>query len=525
MKALSDFGANPTTNQKQKELKIKDMIKKILIANRGEIAMRVMRSCKEMEIGTVAVFSEADRTSMHVSYADEAVCIGAAPSSESYLCIDKIIAAAKQFHADAIHPGYGFLSENADFSRRCKEEGIIFIGPDAESIETMGDKISARRAMKRAKVPVVPGTSIDMNEKYLFRVCHKIGFPVIIKASAGGGGKGMRLVHKESELLEAYNAARSEARTSFGNDAVYIEKYIESPHHIEIQFIGDRHGNVIHLYDRECSVQRRHQKIIEESPSPFIDDKVRKAMGKIAVKAAKSVNYVGAGTIEFLVDDKKNFYFLEMNTRLQVEHPITEEVLGIDLVKEQIKIASGKKIGFRQKDIQQRGHAIECRICAEDTENNFAPSPGIIRHVRTPEGIGVRVESFIYDGYEIPIYYDSMVSKLIVWATNRKYALERMRRVLYEYKITGIKTNIDYLRRIMDAREFVKGKYTTHFIEENSEVLQDKRKEEHSEAMAVIAAYIDYIVNGNEQASNQQTDNRPISRWRAFGKQKGVLRI
>lgn len=501
------------------------MIKKILVANRGEIALRVMRSCKEMGIGTVAVFSEADRTSLHVSYADEAVCIGAAPAQDSYLCIDKIIVAAKQFNVDAIHPGYGFLSENAQFSRRCKEEGIIFIGPDAESIEAMGDKISARRVMKKAKVPVVPGTSIDMNEKFLFKVCQKIGFPVIIKASAGGGGKGMRLVREESELLEAYNAAKSEAQTSFGNDAVYIEKYIESPHHIEIQFLGDTHGNVIHLFDRECSVQRRHQKIVEESPSPFIDDKTRQAMGRIAVKAAKSVNYIGAGTIEFLVDDKMNFYFLEMNTRLQVEHPITEEVLGIDLVKEQINIASGKKLRFRQKDIQQRGHAIECRICAEDTDNNFAPSPGIIRHVRTPEGVGVRVDSFIYDGYEIPIYYDPMLGKLIVWATSRNYALERMRRVLYEYKITGIKTNIDYLRRIMDAREFVRGKYTTHFIEDNSEALQSTEKEDKSEVMAVIAAYIDYIVNGNEPPANQLTDNRPISRWRAFGKQKGVLRI
>ncbi len=501
------------------------MIKKILIANRGEIAMRVMRSCKEMGIGTVAVYSEADRTSMHVSYADEAVCIGSASSQESYLSIDKIITAAKQFNADAIHPGYGFLSENAEFSRRCREEGIIFIGPGAESIEAMGDKISARRAMKKAKVPVVPGTTIDMDERYLLKICRKIGLPVIIKASAGGGGKGMRLVRDESELFEAYNAARSEARTSFGNDAVYVEKYIESPHHIEIQFLGDTHGNVIHLFDRECSVQRRHQKIVEESPSPFIDDKTREAMGKIAVKAAKSVHYVGAGTIEFLVDDKMNFYFLEMNTRLQVEHPITEEVLGIDLVKEQINIAAGRKLHFRQKDIQQRGHAIECRICAEDTDNNFAPSPGIIQHVRTPQGIGVRVDSFIYDGYEIPIYYDPMLSKLIVWATNRTYALERMRRVLYEYKITGVKTNIDYLRRIMDAREFVKGKYTTHFIEDNSRALQGTVGEDRSEIMAVIAAYIDYIVNGNEPAITQLADDRPISRWRAFGKQKGVLRI
>jgi len=502
------------------------VIQKILIANRGEIAIRVMRTCKEMGIRTVAVYSEADRISKHVSYADEAVCIGLAASQESYLNAEKIISAAKQFKADAIHPGYGFLSENADFARRCKEEGIIFIGPSAECIEAMGDKISARRKMMEAKVPVVPGTSEDMKLRDLFRVCRKIGFPVIIKATAGGGGKGMRLVYEEKQLQEAYDAAKSEAKASFGNDSVYIEKYIESPHHVEIQFLGDSHGNVIHLFDRECSVQRRHQKIIEESPSPFIDEKTRMAMGAIAVKAAKSIGYTGAGTIEFLVDGEMNFYFLEMNTRLQVEHPVTEEVLGIDLVKEQIHIANGRKLRLRQKHLHQRGHAIECRIYAEDPENNFAPSPGIIRHIQTPEGIGVRVDSYIYDGYEIPVHYDAMIGKLIVWATSRVYALERMRRVLYEYKITGVKTNIDYLRRIMDARDFVKGNYTTHFIEDNREKLHEGSVNDNEiEDMAIIAAYIDYIVNSNDVPSSSPVDNLPISRWRAFGKQKGVLRI
>ena len=501
------------------------MIKKILIANRGEIALRVMRSCKEKGISTVAVFSEADRTSMHVSYADEAVCIGAAPSAQSYLDMDRIIEAAKSTGADAVHPGYGFLSENADFSRRCRSEGIIFIGPSPESIDTMGDKISARRTMISAGVPVVPGTSANMNEKDLIKTCREIGLPVIIKASAGGGGKGMRLVREEQDLIRAYMEAKSEAAASFTSDELYVEKYIESPHHIEIQFLGDSHGNVVHLFDRECSVQRRHQKIVEESPSPFITDEVRQRMGEIAVKAAKSVNYVGAGTIEFLVDNDMNFYFLEMNTRLQVEHPITEEVVGVDLVKEQINIADGRRLHFRQEDLRQRGHAIECRICAEDTDSEFIPTAGTIGHVRTPQGIGVRVDSFIYDGYEIPIYYDSMLSKLIVWATKRNYALERMRRVLYEYKITGVKTNIDYLRRILDAREFVKGEYTTHFIEENKESLKAGKEEEESEKMAVIAAYIDFIVNKNTTARSAQGDNRPISRWRAFAKQKGVLRI
>ncbi len=502
------------------------MIQKILIANRGEIALRVMRTCKEMGIHTIAIYSEVDRTSRHVAYADEAVCIGEALASVSYLNIDKIIEAAKKFGADAIHPGYGFLSENASFARRCKEEGIIFIGPSAESIEAMGDKISARRKMIEAKVPVVPGTSEDMKPRDLFRVCRKMGFPIIIKATAGGGGKGMRLVYEEKHLQEAYEAAKSEAMASFGNDSVYIEKYIESPHHVEIQFLGDSHGNVVHLFDRECSVQRRHQKIIEESPSPFIDDKTRHAMGSIAVKAAKSINYVGAGTIEFLVDNEMNFYFLEMNTRLQVEHPITEEVLGVDIVKEQILIAKGKRLSFRQNQLHQRGHAIECRIYAEDTENNFTPSPGVIHSIQTPKGLGVRIDTHIYAGYEIPIHYDSMISKLIVWATNRNYALERMRRVLYEYKITGVKTNIDYLRRIMDTRDFVKGNYTTHFIDDNTQKLKKGNEfEDEIEDMAIIAAYIDYVVNSNDEPSPASADNRPISRWRAFGKQKGVLRI
>ncbi len=501
------------------------MIKKILIANRGEIAVRVMRTCKEMGIQTVAIYSEVDRTSRHVAYADEAVNVGLAAAKDSYLNVEKILTVAKQFNVDAIHPGYGFLSENADFARRCKEEGIIFIGPSAESIEAMGDKISARKKMIEAKVPVVPGTSEDLKPRDLFRVCRKIGYPVIIKATAGGGGKGMRLVYKEKHLQEAYDAAKSEAMASFGNDSVYIEKYLESPHHVEIQFLGDTHGKVVHLFDRECSVQRRHQKIIEESPSPFIDNKTRLAMGAIAVKAAKSINYVGAGTIEFLVDSNMNFYFLEMNTRLQVEHPITEEVLGVDIVKEQINVANGRKLSFTQNQLHQRGHAIECRIYAEDTENNFAPSPGFIHSIQTPKGLGVRIDTHIYTGYEISIYYDSMISKLIVWATNRTYALERMRRVLYEYKITGVKTNIDYLRRIMDNREFVQGNYTTHFIDDNTNKLQKGNElEDEIEDMAIIAAYIDYLVNNND-ATSSVSDNRPISKWRAFGKQKGVLRI
>ena len=491
------------------------MIRKILIANRGEIAVRVMRSCREMGIQSVAVFSEADRAARHVLYADEACLIGPAASKESYLDIEKIIQAAKLHKAVAVHPGYGFLSENAAFARRCKEEGIIFIGPAPETMEAMGDKISARKRMIEAGVPVVPGTQQPLQSaEEAVRVCKEIGFPVMLKASMGGGGKGMRLIYKEEEVVEAYNSARSESLSSFGDDTVYLEKFVEEPHHIEFQILGDNHGNVIHLCERECSVQRRNQKIVEESPSPF-------------VTAAKAVNYSGAGTIEFLVDKHRNFYFLEMNTRLQVEHPITEEVLGVDLVKEQIRVANDEPLHIRQEEIAQRGHAIECRICAEDTEAGFMPSPGVIRQLTEPNGIGVRVDSYVYEGYEIPVYYDPMIGKLIVWATNRQYAIERMRRVLHEYKITGLKTNISYLRRIMDTTDFVQGKYDTSFIAKNAEQLQHPVSESGTETenVAMIAAYIDYLINLEENKSGLASDNRPISRWREFGLQKGVLRI
>ena len=506
------------------------MINKILVANRGEIAIRVMRSCKEMGIKTVAVYSEADRTSRHVFYADEACCIGGAVSKESYLSIDNIIAAAKRFGADAIHPGYGFLSENAEFSDRCDKEGIIFIGAPKDAMIRMGDKISARQTMIDAGVPVVPGTTEDLKSvEEAKKVALEIGLPVMFKASAGGGGKGIRLVYTESEIEDAYKASKSEAISSFGDGTVYVEKFIESPHHIEFQILGDMHGNVIHLFERECSVQRRHQKVIEECPSPLITPEVRKAMGEKAVAAAKAVNYVGAGTIEFLVDDNLNYYFLEMNTRLQVEHPITEEVVGVDLVKEQINIANGLPLRFKQEDLKQRGHAIECRICAEDAANNFAPAPGIIKQLTEPLGIGTRVDSFIYEGYEIPIYYDSMMGKLIVWAVNRTYAIERMRRVLYEYKITGVKNNISYLRKIMDIPDFVEGKYCTNFLEKHKEELAEETIYEagksETEDIAIIASYMDYLLNLEENAPKSAADNRPISRWREFGKRNNMIRI
>ena len=504
------------------------MIKKILIANRGEIAVRVMRSSREMGIKNVAVFSEADRTSRHVSYADEAVYIGPAPSNESYLVIENIIEAAKKTGADAIHPGYGFLSENEQFAERCMKEGIIFIGPKPNAIRAMGDKIMARQTMIKAGVPVVPGTKEKLKkEKEALSKAKKIGYPIMVKASAGGGGKGMRLVRKKNELWEAVCAARSEALSSFGDETVYLEKYIESPHHIEFQILGDEHGNIIHLCERECSIQRRHQKLVEETPSPLLTEKLRREMGKMAVKAAKSVNYVGAGTIEFLVDDDLNYYFLEMNTRLQVEHPITEQVIGIDLVKEQINIANGKKLNWRQRDVEQRGHSIECRICAEDPQNNFAPSPGLINLVTEPLGLGVRVDSYVYDGYEIPIYYDPMISKLIVWAVKREYAIERMKRALYEYKIVGVNNNLAFLRKIMSTPDFVNGKYNTHFIEKNIESLlkPGRASKISTEDMAIIAAYFDYLMNLEENKSVSLSEGGAINKWKHFGKQKGVLRI
>ena len=498
-----------------------------MIANRGEIAVRIMRSCREMGIRTVAVFSEADRTSRHVMYADEAYLIGPAIAANSYLNIEKIIEVAKEARADAIHPGYGFLSENATFARRCKEEGIIFIGPRPETIEMMGDKIEARKCMEKAGVPIVPGTEEPLQSvEEAIELCNKIGYPVMLKASMGGGGKGMRLIHNEGEVEEAYNMARSESLSSFGDNTVYLEKFVEEPHHIEFQILGDNHGNAIHLFDRECSIQRRHQKIVEESPSPFLTPELREEMGRCAVRAAKAVNYSGAGTIEFLVDKHRHFYFLEMNTRLQVEHPVTEEVVGVDLVKEQIRVANDEVLHLKQEDIRQRGHAIECRICAEDTEYNFIPSPGIIKQLMEPNGIGVRIDSYVYEGYEIPIYYDPMIGKLIVWATTRQYAIERMRRVLYEYKITGLKTNLNYLKRIMHNPDFVRGEYNTLFIEKNTKtLLRATGSNEELENVAMITAYIDYLMNLEENANTQQMDTRPISRWREFGLQKGVLRI
>lgn len=502
------------------------MIKKVLVANRGEIAVRVMRSCREMDILSVAVFSDADRSSMHVRYADEAHHIGPSPSNESYLKQDKIIEVAKKTGADAIHPGYGFLSENASFSERCKKEGIIFIGPDKDVISTMGDKITARKTMLESGVPVVPGANTDLNSDELaLSTIEKIGLPVMLKASAGGGGKGMRLVREEKDILSSLRAAKSEALASFGDGTVYVEKYIENPHHIEFQIIADQHGNVIHLCERECSVQRRHQKVVEETPSPLMTEKLRQEMGKHAVAAAASVNYVGAGTIEFLVDNDLNYYFLEMNTRLQVEHPITESVIGIDLVKEQIRIAQGEKLSMTQDQVIQKGHAIECRIYAEDPDNNFMPSPGKIQHLTEPLGLGVRQDGYVYEGYEIPIYYDPLISKLIVWGNNRHEAIQRMRRALYEYKITGVKTSIQFLERIMDTPAFVIGKYDTGFIEKNDKFLFEKRQcDTLCQDISMIVALVDYENRMKKKLIVQSSSNGD-SGWKKYGKKTNMNRF
>jgi acetyl-CoA carboxylase biotin carboxylase subunit len=502
------------------------MIKKVLVANRGEIAIRVMRSCREMGIVTVGVFSDADRNAMHVRYADEAWNIGPAPSRESYLNIENIIEAAKHSGADAIHPGYGFLSENAGFSRRCQDEGIIFIGPDPYAITTMGDKITARKTMISAGVPVVPGTTEKItDEQNAHDIVREVGLPVMIKASAGGGGKGMRLVQRIEDLGSSFRRAKSEALNAFGDDSVYIEKYIQSPHHIEFQILADNHGNAVHLFERECSIQRRHQKVIEETPSPLMNPELRKEMGEKAVKAAKAVNYKGAGTIEFIVNDDLEYYFLEMNTRLQVEHPVTERVVGVDLVKEQINIANGNPLPFSQDDLKQHGHAIQCRIYAEDPDNNFMPNPGVVKHITEPHGLGIRCDGYVYEGYEIPIYYDPLITKLISWGVTRTEAISRMKRALYEYKITGVITNIKFLEKIMDTRDFREGKYNTHFIEKNAQALYQSRLcGTECEDMAIMAAFIDFV-DKMERIQPPRSTGELGSNWKDFGRKRNVLRL
>lgn len=443
------------------------MFKKILIANRGEIAVRIIRACREMGIETVAVYSTADKDALHVQMADEAVCIGPPASKDSYLNVKNILSATVLTGAEAIHPGFGFLSENSKFAQMCNECNITFIGPDAETIDSMGNKSNARKMMIESGIPVIPGVEEKITEENINDIANNIGYPVMIKASAGGGGRGIRIVREEKELLDAFFAAREESRVAFGDDDVYVEKYIENPRHIEIQILADNYGNVVYLGERDCSIQRRNQKVLEEAPSPIMTKELRSKMGEAAVKAAKYVNYKNAGTIEFLVDKHMNFYFMEMNTRIQVEHPITEFITGVDLIKEQIKIASGERLKFSQEDVEIKGHSIEFRVNAEDPSKNFMPCPGRIDGLFMPGGLGVRVDSAIYEGYTISPYYDSMIGKLIVYGKDRNEAINKMRRALGEFLIEGLTTNIEYAFKIIDNEEFSKGNYDTGFVSRN----------------------------------------------------------
>nr|WP_207719444.1 acetyl-CoA carboxylase biotin carboxylase subunit [Clostridium sp. cel8] len=437
-----------------------------MIANRGEIAVRVIRACREMGIQTVAVYSEADREALHVQMADEAVCIGPASPKDSYLNVQNIISATVLSGAQAIHPGFGFLSENSKFARICRECNITFIGPSPECIDSMGNKSNAREIMAKSGVPVVPGSNgAILNEEDLLTTARDIGYPVMIKASAGGGGRGIRVVYEESDIIKNYENAKSEAKASFGDDTIYLEKFIERPKHVEIQILGDNFGNIVYLGERDCSMQRRNQKVMEEAPSPIMTEELRKSMGEAAVRAAKAVNYNNAGTIEFLLDKNNNYYFMEMNTRIQVEHAITEMVTGVDLVKEQIKIAAGEKLDISQSDVSPHGHSIECRINAENPERGFIPCPGKITDIYIPGGFNVRVDSAVYSGYTIPPYYDSMIAKLIVYGKNREEAIKTMRRALEEFIIDGVSTNVDFQYDLLNSEEFIKGTYDTKYVE------------------------------------------------------------
>ncbi|MEQ8762995.1 MAG: acetyl-CoA carboxylase biotin carboxylase subunit [Planctomycetota bacterium] len=469
---------------------MKKPFEKILIANRGEIAIRVIRTCRELGVRTVAVFSEADRQALHVRLADEAVCIGPPPAAQSYLASEKILDAARATSSQAIHPGYGFLSENAGFSRACREAGLVFIGPSPESIERMGDKVAARRAMTEAGVPVVPGVQNSIEDDgELEKAAAQIGFPVMIKAVGGGGGKGIRIVREPKDLLSAARLARSEAGKSFQDSRIYLEKVVENPHHVEIQVLGDAHGGAIHLGERECSVQRRHQKLIEETPSPLIDEKTRQAMGEAAVRAVQSLGYLGAGTMEFLVNEDLDFFFLEMNTRLQVEHPVTEMVTGVDLVAEQLYIAAGEPLRLKQEDIRFTGHAIEARINAEDPDT-FLPATGTIQSVEIPSGPGVRFDGAVYAGMEVGLFYDPMLAKLIVWGADRPSALRRLRSALSELSLPGVKTSAETIRLVLEHPRFQSGKYDTHFLESEIENLRGSAPVIESEELAAIAAVL-----------------------------------
>ncbi len=490
-------------------------IKKILVANRGEIALRVMRSAKEMGISTVAVYSEADRNALHVRFADEAVCLGPPASNKSYLLGEKIIKVCKELNVDAIHPGYGFLSENADFAKAVAENGLIFIGPSPEAIEVMGSKLAAKQAVSKYDIPMVPGTDQAIDDVHAAKKkAMEVGYPILIKASAGGGGKGMRIVENEAEFEEQMQRAVSEAQSSFGDGAVFIEKFIQSPRHIEIQILGDHAGNIVYLFERECSIQRRHQKVIEEAPSAVLTPEIRKAMGEAAVGVAKACNYYGAGTVEFIVDEKLNFYFLEMNTRLQVEHPVTEMITGKDLVKEQIRIAEGHPISFSQEDLKINGHALEVRVYAEDPRNNFLPDIGTLKTYIRPQGAGIRVDDGFEQGMTIPIYYDPMIAKLIVHAATREEAIDRMVRAIDEYTITGIQTTLGFCKFVIQHDAFTSGNFNTKFVEQHykPEYLDAEVNEDVNQIAATLATMVfEESKNGNTKAELQAPTT---SKWR-----------
>lgn len=494
-------------------------IKKLLVANRGEIALRVMRSARELGIKTVAVYSEADRQALHVRFADEAICIGPPPSSESYLRMEKIIAAAKQSGADAIHPGYGFLSENEDFATEVIKAGLIFVGPPPGAIEIMGSKLAAKNAAAKFNVPLVPGTAEPISDiPKAKKISKEIGYPILIKASAGGGGKGMRIVNNEEEFSEQMDRAVSEAISSFGDGSVFIEKYVTKPRHIEFQIFGDQHGNVVHLFERECSIQRRHQKVVEEAPSSVLTPELRARMGEAAVNVAKSCGYFNAGTVEFIFDESNNFYFLEMNTRLQVEHPVTEQITGIDLVKLQIRVAEGEKIPFKQEDLKINGHAMEVRVYAEDPANNFLPDIGTLKTYRRPQGHGIRVDDGFEEGMSIPFYYDPMIAKMICHADTREAAIEKTIRAIDEYQITGVETTLGFCKFVMQHEAFRSGNFDTKFVEQyfKPEVLKVADPDTDAEliAAALASKIFDEAVPAS-QSVNSQSSVDTVSRWRS----------
>lgn len=491
-------------------------IRKLLVANRGEIALRVMRTCREMGIKTVAIYSEVDRHALHVRYADEAVCVGPAPSSESYLKGDVIIDVCRRLGVDAIHPGYGFLSENANFARMVREAGLLFVGPSPESIEVMGSKLAAKAAVATYDIPMVPGTPSAIADRAEAKVISaQIGYPILIKASAGGGGKGMRIVDREEDFDEQMDRAVSEAISSFGDGSVFIEKYVTSPRHVEIQVLGDHHGNIIHLFERECSVQRRHQKVVEEAPSAVLTPEIRAEMGRCAVDVARACGYYGAGTVEFIVDDQLNFYFLEMNTRLQVEHPVTELITGVDLVKQMIYIAEGKELPIKQEDLQIKGHAVEVRVYAEDPANNFLPDVGTLQTYVRPQGNGVRVDDGFEQGMEIPIYYDPMIAKLITYGNDRTEAIQKMIRAIDEYQITGVQTTLPFCRYVMEHEAFTSGNFDTHFVNRyfTPDVLKPAVDETEIQLAAVLAAQL--FAERKPKANGQAvTTGATKSKWR-----------